>query len=352
MLLVNFKVNIIAFLVYVPTKSYICYYLDKIMSKIFQNKLQILSGRSHPAIAIKVAKELNVNLCGLELENFANGEIHANISESVRGDDVFVFQSHYGNVNDSIIEQAIIIDSAKRASAGSITAVCPFLSYARQDRKSGGREPISARLIVDILVQAGADRIMSVDLHTGQIQGFMSGPFDHLIARPILVEYLSKNFKKDELVIISPDAGRVKSAERFSSELGCSMAIIHKHRSSSVKNSIEARHLIGEVDDKVCVIIDDMIDTAGTLCAAAEIIYQNGAKKIYGVATHGLFSDPAKERINKSKFVKIITTDTLPQDNDFEKNIVLSVAPILARAIDAVYTGGSISALFNGNNQF
>jgi len=271
---------------------------------------------------------------------------------SVRGDDVFVVQSHAGNVNESIIEQAIIIDSAKRASAGSITAVCPFLAYARQDRKSKGREPISARLMIDILVRAGADRIMSIDLHTGQIQGFMDGPFDHLIARPLLVDYVKENFSKDDLMIVSPDAGRVKSAERYSSDLECEMAIVHKHRSAENGNSPEARHLIGDVTGKVCIIVDDMIDTAGTLCAAAEIVIKNGAKAVYGLATHGLFSEPAQDRIRRSNFERIITTDTLPQDKSFDKLTVLPVAPMLAGAIKEVYSGGSVSALFNGGNQF
>ncbi len=322
------------------------------MTDVAQRQLQILSGRSHPAIAQAIADELGVKLCGVDLGDFANSEINARILESVRGDDVFVVQSHCGNVNDSIMEQAILIDSAKRASAGSITAVCPFLAYARQDRKSGGREPISARLLVDILVQAGADRIMSIDLHTGQIQGFMDGPFDHLIARPILVEYVRQNFSKNNLVIVSPDAGRVKSAERFSNALDCEMAIVHKHRSVTTRHSVEARHLIGDVANKTCIIVDDMIDTAGTLCAAAELISQQGAKEIYGLATHGLFSGPAKDRINKSQFVKIITTDTLPLDRNFKKSVVLPIAPVLAGAIRAIYSGGSISELFGGDNQF
>ena len=317
-----------------------------------QRRLQILSGRSHPAIAQAIAKELGVNLCEVELSNFANGEISARIMESVRGDDVFVVQSHTGNVNDAIIEQAIMIDAAKRASAASITAVCPFLAYARQDRKASGRDPISARLLVDILTNAGADRIMSVDLHAGQIQGFMDGPFDHLIARPLFIDYLRQNFQPDDLVIVSPDAGRVKSSERYSSELACGMAIVHKSRSTEAHNTVEARHLIGDVSGKTCILVDDMIDTAGTLCAAAELIAQNDAKEIYGLATHGLFSDPAKERIDKSAFVKIITTDTIPQNQALEKLTVLPVAPLIAEAIKAVYTGGSISALFGGKNQF
>jgi ribose-phosphate pyrophosphokinase len=321
------------------------------MGKNTQQDLQILSGSSHPAIAESIARELGVELCTVQLDKFANGEISARILNSIRKDDVFVVQSHASNVNDSIIEQAIIIDAAKRASAGSITAVCPFLSYARQDRKSGGREPISARLIIDILVKAGADRIMSVDLHSGQVQGFMDGPFDHLIARPTLMDYVKQNFSIEDLVVVSPDAGRAKSVERYARELNCEMAIIHKHRSVLEMDAVEARHLMGDVNGKICILIDDMIDTAGTICAAAQLVADNGAKEVYGLATHGIFSGPAKERISQSSFVKVITTDTLPQDKNFEKNIVLPIAPLLAGAIKAAYTGESVSALFNGDNQ-
>jgi ribose-phosphate pyrophosphokinase len=316
-----------------------------------KHELRILSGRSHPSVAQAIVDELKVDLCPVELGNFANGEISARILESVRGDDVFIVQSHCGNVNDAIVEQAIMIDAAKRASAASITAVCPFFAYARQDRKANGREPISARLVVDMLVAAGVDRIVSMDLHTGQIQGFMDGPFDHLIARPLFVEYLKQHFSQDNLVIVSPDAGRVKSAERYSNALGCGMAIIHKHRSTTVRNSVEARHLIGDVAGKVCIVSDDMVDTAGTICAAAELLMQHGAKEVYATATHGLFCGPAKERIQDSSFVKVITTDTLPQDDTFTKSVVLPTAPVFAAAIKAIYTGSSLSALFDGDNQ-
>lgn len=293
-----------------------------------------------------------MELCPVELSNFANGEIHARIGKSVRGDDVFIVQSHCGNVNDALMELAIMIDAAKRASAASITAVCPFFAYARQDRKANGREPISARLMVDVLVNAGADRIMSMDLHTGQIQGFMDGPFDHLIGRPLFIEYLREHFDKSSLVIVSPDAGRVKSAERYANALGCEMAIVHKHRSTAKHHQVEARHIIGDVRDKICIIADDMIDTAGTLCAAADLIATHGAGEVYGLATHGLFSSPAMKRIEKSELKQVITTDTLPQNSVSSKIVVLSVASVFAAAIKAVYTGGSLSALFDGDNQF
>lgn len=311
----------------------------------------MLSGRSHVKLANQIARKLQVGLSKTELVNFANGEISCRIEESVRGCDVFIIQSHSPNVNDHIIEQALIIDAAKRASAQSITAVCPFFGYARQDRKSRSRESIAARLMIDILASAGADRIMTVDLHSGQTQGFFNGPFDHLIAMPILQNYLKKLAPKD-LVIVSPDAGRVKLAERYSSELTCDMAIIHKHRPAHKRNTVETKYLIGEVRGKSCVIVDDMIDTAGTICAAAELLSENGAKDIYCVATHGLLSGPALERLDNSVFKEIVVTDSLPINigNSHPKIKVLSVAPLIADAITAVYEGTSVSALFGGNN--
>jgi ribose-phosphate pyrophosphokinase len=314
-------------------------------------ELHILSGRSHPALAEAIAAQLDVPLTTVKLANFANGEINCHLENSVRGDDLFIVQSHSPNINDAIMEQAIMIDVAKRASARSITAICPFLGYARQDRKSSGREPITARLVVDILATAGADRIMSVDLHSGQIQGFFDGPFDHLIAMPLLCKYIRENIQTKDLVIVSPDAGRVKLAERYGSALGCEIAIVHKHRSTSKRNTVEARYLIGDVKGKTCVLIDDMIDTAGTICAAASLLAENGAKEIYGVATHGVLSDPAMERIKESKFKQVIVTDTLPQAKKSKQIKVLSVAPLLAEAISTVYRGESLSAMFDGQNQ-
>lgn len=325
------------------------------MISVAQRRLQIMSGRVHPALAEEVAKLLDVPIHTVQLSNFSNGEISCRLGESVRDSDVFIIQAHGApSINDAIMEQAIMIDAAKRASARSITAVCPFLGYARQDRKSDGREPITARLVVDILAKAGADRITSVDLHAGQIQGFFDGPFDHLIARPILIEYLKKNFKADDLVIVSPDAGRVKSAERYASDLQSDIAIIHKQRSTKVKDSVEAKYLLGEVKGKICIITDDMIDTAGTICAAADLLADHGAKEIYCVATHGVLSDPALERIEKSAFTKVIFTNTLPSETvaQSRKIEVLSIAPLIADAIGAIFAGNSVSALFGGKNQF
>jgi ribose-phosphate pyrophosphokinase len=325
------------------------------MINVAQRRLQIMSGRVHPALAEEVAKLLDVPIHTVQLSNFSNGEISCRLGESVRDSDVFIFQSHGApSINDAIMEQAIMIDAAKRASARSITAVCPFLGYARQDRKSDGREPITARLVVDVLAQAGADRITSVDLHAGQIQGFFNGPFDHLIARPIISDYIKKNFKTDDLVIVSPDAGRVKSAERYASDLGCDIAIIHKQRSTKVKNSAEAKYLIGDVKGKICLITDDMIDTAGTICAAAGLLAEHGAKEIYGMATHGVLSDPALKRIEESAFTKVIVTNTLPLEvaAQSDKIIVLSIASLIADTIAAIFTGNSVSAIFDGKNQF
>ena len=325
------------------------------MISVAQRRLQIMSGRVHPALAEEVAKLLDVPIHTVQLSNFSNGEISCRLGESVRDSDVFIIQAHGApSINDAIMEQAIMIDAAKRASARSITAVCPFLGYARQDRKSDGREPITARLVVDILAKAGADRITSVDLHAGQIQGFFDGPFDHLIARPILIEYVKKNFKVDDMVIVSPDAGRVKSAQRYASDLGCDMAIIHKQRSTRVKDSVEAKYLLGEVKGKICIITDDMIDTGGTICAAADLLAENGAKEIHCIATHGVLSDPALERIEKSAFNKVIFTNTLPSETvaQSDKIVVLSIAPLIANAIAAIFAGNSVSALFGGKNQF
>ncbi len=317
-----------------------------------ESQLKLISGRTHLKLAQSVAALLQINLTNVSLGTFANSEICVSIDESVRGDDIFILQSHFGDVNTAIMEQAIMIDAAKRASAKSITAVCPFMAYARQDRKAGGREPISARLVVDILANAGADRILSIDLHTGQIQGFMDGPFDHLVARPLFVAYLAKTFTAKDLVIVSPDAGRVKAAERYSTALNCEIAIIHKHRSVEKKNAVEAKHLIGEVKGKICILTDDMIDTGGTICAAADLLAARGAKAIYAITTHGLFSGAAKERIKNSFFNKIITTDTVPQEDSIDKVEVLSVAPIIANAIKAIHNRDSVSSIFDGDNQF
>ncbi len=316
--------------------------------------MQLISGRAHPELAKEIAKYLHTHLSKVQVSNFANGEVSIKFQESLRGDDVFIIQTAGGEtgIHESFFEQLLMIDAAKRASARSITAVCPLLSYARQDRKSSGREPIGARLVIDMLTAAGADRIMTVDLHSGQTQGFFDGPFDHLIAMPLFKRYVKKHFGND-FVFVSPDAGRVKLTERYSSSMGAEMAIIHKTRSTTKHNTVEAKHLIGNVEGRNCVIIDDMIDTAGTFCAAADLLKEKGAKTVYGLATHGIFSDPALERIENSAFSKIVVTNTVPIDTHgiTKKVEILTVAPLLGDAIRAVAESRSVSALFEGENQ-
>lgn len=316
------------------------------------SRLQLLSGRAHPELAAEIADYLGIELSKVQIGNFANGEVSIRFHESLRGNDVFIIQTQGTTVHESFFEQLLMIDAAKRASARSITAVCPLLTYSRQDRKAAGREPIGARLVIDMLAAAGADRIMSVDLHSGQAQGFFDGPFDHLIAMPLFRRYVKEHFGED-FVFVAPDAGRVKLTERYSSTLGSGMAIIHKSRSTVKRNSVEAKHLIGNVQDRNCVIIDDMIDTAGTFCAAADILREKGAKAVYGLATHGIFSEPALERIEASAFEKVVVTNTVPINTKgiTNKVEVLSVARLLADAIQAVASGQSVSALFEGQNQ-
>lgn len=328
--------------------------MNRVASRVGKGRrIQLLGGRVHPQLAKDISERLEIPLADIVVENFANGEIRLRVNESLRGNDVFIIQSHFGNINEAIIEQLLMIDAAKRASARSITAVCPFLGYARQDRKSSGREPIGARLVIDMLTAAGVDRIMSVDLHSGQTQGFFDGPFDHLIAMPVFKRYIRENFDIKDIIMVAPDAGRVKMAERYSTTLGCDLAIIHKHRSSKIKNQSEARYLIGDVEGKICLTTDDMIDTAGTICTAADLLLKRGAKAVYGLSTHGVFSEPALSRLKDSGFKKIIVTDTLPApaNNAGGKIEVLTVAPIIADAIAAVYADESVSALFEGDNQ-
>lgn len=316
------------------------------------HRLQILSGRAHPDLAAEIAACLGVKLVDVKLGNFANGEISIRFNESLRGNDVFIIQTQGKKVHESLFEQLLMIDAAKRASARSITAVCPLISYSRQDRKSAGREPIGARLIVDMLSVAGADRIMSVDLHSGQAQGFFDGPFDHLIAMPLFKTYIKEHFGRD-FVFVAPDAGRAKLTQRYSSSFDADMAIIHKTRSTAKHNSVEAKYLIGDVSGRTCVIIDDMIDTAGTFCAAADMLKEQGAKTVYGLASHGIFSEPALDRIEASAFEKVVVTNTVPINTKHKtsKVEILSVAQLLADAIDAVASGNSLSAIFEGENQ-
>lgn len=312
--------------------------------------MRIIAGTSHRQLAVDVATRLKTVLVDVTLERFSNGEVRCRIEESVRGEDVFVFQSHATNVNEAIIEQVLLIDAARRASARTITAVCPFMAYARQDRKATGREPISARVIVDMMMNAGADRIVSVDLHTNQIQGFTNKPFDHIVARPTLADALRVLVPEmQDAVVVAPDAGRAKSAEVYADMLGVGMAIIHKVRAAD--GAPAAKHLVGEVKDKVCIIIDDMIDTAGTICAAADLLHQKGASIVFGAATHGVLSGGAIDAIEASSFKTILISDTLPLARKSEKIKVVSLADVVASVLCEIADAGSVSSLFGGTNQ-
>jgi ribose-phosphate pyrophosphokinase len=322
------------------------------MELVSKKRMQLFAGRSHPELAEEIARHLGVTLGTANLREFANGEIHCRFGESVRGTDVFILQTHCAPVNDSIMEQLIMIDAAKRASAKRITAICPYYGYSRQDRKASGREPITAKLVTDLLSAAGVDRVMSVDLHSNQIQGFFDGPVDHLIALPVLVDYLRSNDTSD-MVVVSPDTGRVKVAERFSQQLGTDMAFVHKRRPDGRVHEVQAIEVVGPVEGRRCVLVDDMIDTASTMCAAAELLTRRGATETWAVATHGVLSDPAIDRLKNSSFSRVVVTNTLPlpEDRRIDKIEVLSVARIIADAIDAVFEDTSVSEIFGGHNQ-
>jgi ribose-phosphate pyrophosphokinase len=320
------------------------------MEVVPRRRLALYSGRAHPELAKVVAAHLGVELGEARLRDFANGEIHCQFGASVRGMDVFIIQSHFGQVNDAIMEQLIMIDAAKRASAKRITAVCPYYGYSRQDRKASGREPITAKLVANMLSVAGADRVVSVDLHSGQIQGFFDVPFDHLTALPVLSDFLRSEARGEDLVVVAPDAGRVKVAERLSQSLGKDLALVHKRRPREKGDSVEALHVVGEVSGRTCVLIDDMIDTAGTICAAAEILKAHGASRIWAMATHGLFSPPAIERLKVSPIERVVVTDTVPVPASLDKVEVLSIAPLIAKAIEAVFEELSVSEIFGGQN--
>jgi ribose-phosphate pyrophosphokinase len=328
------------------------------MEKVTTKRLALYSGRTHPALAADVARHLGIELGHPNLVEFANGEVRPRFAESVRGSDVFVIQSHYGvdgrSVNDSIMEQLVMIDAAYRASAKRITAVCPFFGYARQDRKAEGREPITARLVADMFATAGAKRMISIDLHSGQIQGFFDGPVDHLTALPVLERYIREQ-APDEPVIVSPDAGRIKVAERMAQHLGdcgADLAFIYKKRPKGMTNVAEAKEVIGDVEGRLCILTDDMIDTGGTIVSATEILLARGATEVWAMATHGVLSGPAIERLKNAPISRVVLTDTLPLPPEKQlPNIeVLSVAEILAEALAAVFDDTSVSEIFDGEN--
>ncbi|HOT79205.1 MAG TPA: ribose-phosphate diphosphokinase [Microthrixaceae bacterium] len=326
------------------------------MELITKKRLHLVAGRNNRALAEEVAQRLSVELGHVSLSEFANGELHCKYGDSIRGADVFIFQGHCStsdmSINDALMEQLIMVDAARRASAKRITVVAPFYGYGRQDRKAEGREPITAKLVANMFKTAGAKRLVSVDLHSGQIQGFFDGPVDHLTAMPVLVEWMANNLR-GELVVVSPDAGRVKVAERYANLLHANIAIVHKRRVRGVKNAVEAKDVVGEVEGKTCVLIDDMIDTGGTLVAAAEQLAERGAASVYAAATHGVFSGPAIDRIKNSVLEKVVITNTLPlpPEKQIDKIEVLSAAGIIADAIDAVFEDTSVSDIFDGQNQ-
>jgi ribose-phosphate pyrophosphokinase len=321
------------------------------MELLTKKRLVLVAGRGHTELSTEVAAHLHLPLGECVLSTFANGEIYCRFGENIRSADVFVFQTHGGAINDLLMEQLIMIDAAKRASAKRITAVCPFYGYARQDRKAEGREPITARLVADMLTAAGADRVVTVDLHTGQIQGFFDFPVDHLTAVPVIAAYLKENVRNDA-VIVAPDAGGGKLARRFADRLNADIAFIDKRRPKGTHNVAVATEVVGDIDGRTCIIVDDMIDTAGTVVSAANLLIDRGAVEVYIAATHGLLSGPAVDRLKNGPIREVVVTNTVPisDDKHFDNLRVLSIAPLLAEAIDAVFEDGSVSQLFGGDN--
>ena len=312
-----------------------------------QKKLLLLSGRSHPELTDEIAACLGVEPTPTTLYDFANGEIFVRFLESVRGCDAFVLQSHTAPINHWIMEQLIMVDALKRASAKRITVVAPFFGYARQDKKSRGREPISARLIADLFLTAGADRIMAA-----QIQGFFDGPVDHLFALPILASYIEDKLDTSRVTVVAPDAGRVRVCERWTDRLGCPLAIIHKRRDPDVANQVKVLEVVGQVDGRTCIIVDDMIDTGSTIVNAVDALFNQGAAQVIVTATHGVLSGPAVDLLKNSRISELIVTNTLPILNEkrFDKLTVLSIAPLIARAISEVFSDGSVTSLFDGQS--
>jgi ribose-phosphate pyrophosphokinase len=313
-------------------------------------RLVLVSGRAHPQLAEDIATELGTELLPTDARTFANGEIYARFQESVRGADMFVIQSHTSPINEWLMEQLIMLDAAKRASAKRITVVAPFYPYARQDKKGRGREPISARLVADLFKAAGADRIMSVDLHAAQIQGFFDGPVDHLFAMPVLLDHFQKKLDPSTLTVVSPDMGRVRVADVWSDKLGAPLAIIHKRRDPLVPNQISVHEIIGPVEGRVCLIVDDLIDTGRTIVKAAEALKQHGATTVVVAATHPVFSEPAVELLQSAMIDSVVVTDTLPvaEAKRWDRLTVLPIAPLIARAIHEVFDDGSVTSMFDG----
>ncbi|WP_210479466.1 ribose-phosphate diphosphokinase [Naasia sp. SYSU D00948] len=315
-----------------------------------EKHLVIVSGRAHPELAQSIAAELDTTVLPTDARTFANGELYARYDESVRGADAFVIQSHTAPINQWLMEQLIMVDALKRASAKRITVVSPFYPYGRQDKKNRGREPISARLVADLYAAAGAHRIMSVDLHAAQIQGFFDGPVDHLFAMPVLLEHIEKTVPKENLTVVSPDMGRVRVADIWSDKLGVPLAIIHKRRDPRVPNEVSVHEIVGDVEGQVCLIVDDLIDTGRTIAKAAAALKANGAIGVIVAATHAVFSPPAVELLDTPEIDSVIVTDTLPlpPEKRFERLSILPIAPLIARAIHEVFDDGSVTSMFDG----
>jgi ribose-phosphate pyrophosphokinase len=317
-----------------------------------EKNLMVFSGRANPELAEEIARELGVGLVPTTAYDFANSEIYVRFEESVRGCDAFVIQSHTAPINQWMMEHLIMVDALKRASAKRITVVMPFYGYARQDKKHRGREPISARLVADLFKTAGANRLITVDLHTDQIQGFFDGPVDHLMAIPILSDYVATRYGDRRLAVVSPDAGRIKVAEQWSARLGgAPLAFIHKTRDINRPNESVANRVVGDVNDRVCILVDDMIDTAGTITKAADALIAGGASDVVIAATHAILSGPAVDRLKNCQASEVIVTNTLPiaEDRLFDKLTLLSIAPLVSRAIREVFEDGSVTSLFDGH---
>ena len=324
----------------------------KMVEALGRRHLMLFSGRASRELGGEVARHLGIECGSVDIRDFANGETYARFGESVRGTDAFVIQTHSSPVNDRIMEHLIMIDALKRASAKRISAVMPYYGYSRQDKKGRGREPITAKLVADMFRIAGADRIITVDLHSGQVQGFFDGPVDHLAGWPLLADYVREHHER-ELVVVAPDAGRVKTAEKLAGALGAPLAFLHKRRSRHEAHKVEVREVVGEVAGMHCVMIDDIIDTAGTIVQGAEVLMSAGADRVTAAATHGIFSGPAIDRLKNAPIGEIVVTNTLPlpEDKHIDKVVVLSIAGLLADAIRAVFEDASVSEMFNDQNQ-
>ncbi|MGY0539778.1 ribose-phosphate diphosphokinase [Nocardioides sp. YJ-D4] len=317
-----------------------------------EKQMMLFSGRAHPVLAEEVADLLGTKLTPTSAYDFANSEIYVRYEESVRGSDAFVIQSHTAPINQWLMEHLIMVDALKRASAKRITVVMPFWGYSRQDKKHRGREPISARLVADMFKTAGADRIISVDLHADQLQGYFDGPVDHLMALPLLTDYIKDKYGNQPLAVVSPDAGRIKVAERWAARLGgAPLAFIHKTRDINRPNETVANRVVGEVKDRICILADDMIDTGGTIVKAADALMADGAAGVIICATHAILSDPAVDRLKNSTATEVVITNTLPvpEEKQFDKLTTLSIAPMLARAIREVFEDGSVTSMFDGH---